>query len=421
MGPVNDCIDHPFTLPASNLSLPSNTTPEGKFLVTQRSIMITPIVPSARVQETAGERLVLDLYRMMEKYGPVKVISAFRPGNKRASERGEQLPHVYLPEQSESSMSLAFARITQLRTFLSLRMIRTIEADLKDVELIDLQWEENALHIKALRKRAPGAKIVVTLHDVVSQSYARYANQFTGFKPKLFWLLRKFMAKILEKRILKYADEVLVLSEKDALLLARGGKQRAKVTVLPPKIEGNIRPRLEKRNQSLLFVGYMERQENQDAVEWCAKEILPLVRRVYPNLTLRVAGAPLVPELVESVEPLGVEFLGFVDDLNEEYEMASAALIPLRLGAGVKFKVVDALVRGVPVVTTPVGAEGIGGPEWFECVSDDPALLAEAVVRIIADQRSSDERARETAGEAQRAFGRKQFEDKLTDVYKVRA
>jgi glycosyltransferase involved in cell wall biosynthesis len=79
---------------------------------------------------------------------------------------------------------------------------------------------------------------------------------------------------------------------------------------------------------------------------------------------------------------LEVQVTGFVEDLTEYYASARVALAPLLSGAGVKFKVLDALAQGVPVVATTIGAEGIASSlSKYLQQTDNPAEFAYAVAR----------------------------------------
>ena len=81
---------------------------------------------------------------------------------------------------------------------------------------------------------------------------------------------------------------------------------------------------------------------------------------------------------------------GYVDDLDPFYRDAFVFVAPLRLGAGLKFKVLDAMAYGLPVVATSVAAEGIleqCGPGCFAAVTDDPRRMAEAIVKLFTVSR----------------------------------
>jgi glycosyltransferase involved in cell wall biosynthesis len=104
-----------------------------------------------------------------------------------------------------------------------------------------------------------------------------------------------------------------------------------------------------------------------------------------------------------------VTLAGYVDDLAAEYTGAWAVVVPLRQGAGVKFKTVEALLHDVPTVTTTVGAEGITGPDLFAGLQDDPRAIADALVRVLADPSAFRERSAAAQRWARECYGRETF------------
>ncbi len=109
----------------------------------------------------------------------------------------------------------------------------------------------------------------------------------------------------------------------------------------------------------ILFIGTMSWDANWDAALWFINTVFPIVRRVKPDIQFRIVGA-IEPQLAEVLEQNdGVIVRGYAENLNLEFEKSSIFVAPLRFGSGIKVKVVDALYRGVPVVATSVGAEGL--------------------------------------------------------------
>ncbi len=143
----------------------------------------------------------------------------------------------------------------------------------------------------------------------------------------------------------------------------------------------------------LLFVGGFGHPPNGDAITWFCKNVMPLVKSRIPGARLSIVGSRPSPEILALAQP-GVDVLGFVSDerLLELYREADIAVAPLRYGAGVKGKVIEAMARGLPVVTTDVGAQGLEKGSEFLFVGNDAEDLA-GQVALAADHVSGQERA----------------------------
>ncbi len=136
----------------------------------------------------------------------------------------------------------------------------------------------------------------------------------------------------------------------------------------------------------LIFVAGFAHPPNVDAAVWLVRDILPRLRGSHPGVTLALVGSNPTIEVRDLVGD-GVEVTGYVteDELARRYDSARVAVCPLRFGAGVKMKVVEAMHRGLPLVTTPAGAEGLPGLDTVCDVHDDPAAFAAAVAALLDD------------------------------------
>jgi glycosyltransferase involved in cell wall biosynthesis len=134
----------------------------------------------------------------------------------------------------------------------------------------------------------------------------------------------------------------------------------------------------------ILFVGGMHWPPNADGVLWFAREALPLVRASVPAARLYAVGLRPPPALA-ALAP-AVTAPGYVDDPEDYWRQARVFVVPLRAGGGMRVKILDAWARGVPVVSTTIGAEGLAyNPGQHILIADTPAALAEAVRRVLSD------------------------------------
>lgn len=138
------------------------------------------------------------------------------------------------------------------------------------------------------------------------------------------------------------------------------------------------------RREGLLFVGGFAHPPNADAVLWFAREIFPFIREQMP-VNFYIVGSKVTDEIKELEQPgNGIVVKGFVseEELALLYNKCRLVVVPLRYGAGVKGKVIEALYHGAPVVTTSIGAEGIPEAERVMAIEDAPFSFAEEVISL---------------------------------------
>lgn len=147
------------------------------------------------------------------------------------------------------------------------------------------------------------------------------------------------------------------------------------------------------------FVGGFRHAPNVDGILWFCSDIWPKVRAAVPGVRLIIVGSS-PPDEVYRRAAADVRVTGYVseEELNQIYRSTDVVVAPLRFGAGVKGKVLEALNAGLPLVTTSFGAQGI--PEIAEVwpITDDAAAFADAVIGILdgsADTGSSSQHARD--------------------------
>jgi glycosyltransferase involved in cell wall biosynthesis len=140
------------------------------------------------------------------------------------------------------------------------------------------------------------------------------------------------------------------------------------------------------QRRDLLFVGACSHAPNRDAIEWFCKEVFPAVKAEIPDVTFNVVSAH-APAEISALGSDQVRILGRVSDeeLQALYDRSRVVVIPLRFGAGVKGKLVEALHQGVPVVSTSIGLEGISGIDCLVPPRDDAAAFAREVVSLYRD------------------------------------
>jgi glycosyltransferase involved in cell wall biosynthesis len=147
---------------------------------------------------------------------------------------------------------------------------------------------------------------------------------------------------------------------------------------------------------------------------------LPKVIQRVPDAHLIVVGSK-APEDVLALDGGAITVKGYVSDeeLDALYARAGAAVAPLRYGAGVKGKVIEAMARGVPLVTTPTGAQGIAGAPDALFLAVDADDFADCVVRALTDRHEARVRAEQAVRCVQADFSRRVMQKQLCDALQM--
>ena len=157
--------------------------------------------------------------------------------------------------------------------------------------------------------------------------------------------------------------------------------------------------------KDIMFIGGFGHRPNVDAARWIAEEILPALLPLLPNVCIHILGSNAPKEVLAlQNEHLIVE--GFVSDerLDWFYRHMRISLVPLRYGAGIKGKVIEAMRYGTPVVTTPSGAEGIADAETVMAVEKTAEALASRIAALYTDAQGLTEMSRKSVAYVQKNF-----------------
>jgi len=241
-----------------------------------------------------------------------------------------------------------------------------------------------------------GAAAVVTALDIAFVSHRRRIAATTGLDrlhARFEWLrmLRH------EAALFRRADHVIAVSDHDARIVRAVAKHN-RITAVPPGVEREqLAPRERRPNPGgLLYVGHMEHFPNVDGLLYLYNDIWPAVRRESPAARLTIAGggtreelARVAPETLARMErDSSVEIAGFVPDLTALMDGGAAMAAPLRLGSGVRNKVIEAMAAGLPVVTTSLGAEGLAVEHGREVlIADTAQAFARELVGLLKEAR----------------------------------
>lgn len=201
-----------------------------------------------------------------------------------------------------------------------------------------------------------------------------------------------------ERAIWRDCDVVLYPSDEEVAVV-RAIEPRVEARTVPPYAFADFVHDAEPDGrEGILFVAGFAHPPNEDAACWLVESVMPRVWKTLPGTRLSLVGSNPTARVC-ALAGDRVEVTGFVDDaeLLWRYRTARVAVVPLRFGAGVKGKVVEALQQGLPLATTPVGAQGLDGLEAVAAVRDDADAIADALLALLQDDAAWREASRKGA------------------------
>ena len=140
-----------------------------------------------------------------------------------------------------------------------------------------------------------------------------------------------------------------------------------------------------KRN-NMIFVGSVCHSPNSDAIYWFYNEIFPKIVRQFPEIILFIVGKK-DKKMIKKMNSINIKFVGNLgdEDLQSLYQNCRIAIAPLRFGAGVKGKIIEAAYNQIPMVTTSIGGEGLDNSTGAFIIEDNPKKMSEIICTIYND------------------------------------
>ena len=143
-------------------------------------------------------------------------------------------------------------------------------------------------------------------------------------------------------------------------------------------------PQKTKLNNTICFVGSMQYIPNSEAAIYFSTKVFPLIKKEIPDAKFKIIGANPRKDLLETVKGIeGVEVTGKVDDVREYMKDCKVSVCPVKIAGGIQNKILEAMSMGIPVVTTPEGAEGLCATEDILQVATFNDDFAKKVVNIM--------------------------------------
>lgn len=215
---------------------------------------------------------------------------------------------------------------------------------------------------------------------------SRYAASLGNPLARAYASIQARRLGAVEPRLCERMDLVLAVQPIERDLL-RVSAPRARIELTQVGIDfSRFGPRRRSTAHRVLIVGSFAWEPNVQGLMRFLGEGWSRLRERMPDVHLRVVGKAPPPALVEACARTGVELAGYVDSMEVEFSSASLLLVPLWVGAGARVKIIEAMAARLPVVSTPLGAEGLGVRHQTHFLeAETPAGLADAAADLLGN------------------------------------
>lgn len=277
-----------------------------------------------------------------------------------------------------------FRVLKHYSTPMALRLREILQQESFDIIYFD---HDVMLQYLDLVQQYSNARIIFDEHNITSEGAWQNFLIEENFLSKFGYLLELIKWLFFERYYYPKCDLIFSISPNDRAKIIRMHISPAKVVFLPIPIRRYHLKRIPHQVSTILFIGLMSWKPNSDGFWWFVRNIYPLVQKTIPNLHFIVIGPHPSPEMINYSKNHNVEIKGFIKDLNPYYQQAGVFIAPIRSGSGIRIKLLEALARGLPCVSTSAGAYGLPLVHRRELfISDTPTEFADHVIRILENR-----------------------------------
>lgn len=271
---------------------------------------------------------------------------------------------------------------------LPLEMIQAVEQQVmqESYDLIQVEFTETMSIVGIL----PGStKKVFVNHQIHYKYVERQLNTLKGYSNSYKFALDYFLKLIKKQELgfLKQYDAVIAFSENDSHTLTEDlSSLPVYISPFPVDLPEIDNRELGEFQNRLVYLGGEKHYPNKDAVDYFFEKIWSEVFQKQPDMRVYIVGEWSSRTMAKYSSIQNVKFTGFVPSLRDVFA-GSIMIVPLRIGSGVRTKILDAMAYGVPVVSTTIGCEGLPVTNQENImISDDKNSFANAISRLVENK-----------------------------------
>lgn len=242
------------------------------------------------------------------------------------------------------------------------------------------------IYQKQARKLWPDAKFLLDEHNCEAMITKRKARESHSVIKKIFLWLEGHKLADFESRCIQYVDKTIVLSQDDYNSLKQITHKDFNHTIIPIGVQDKGIKKVNISNcLNILFVGTLTWEPNNYGLIWFLEEVLSILEAKNLNYHLYIVGKNPSKDVIRLGDKYRnrVTVTGYVNSVDDYYDMCDCSVVPLFIGSGQRVKLIEAFSKGMPSVSTTIGAEGLAYKNNENILIADNAIeFANAILRI---------------------------------------
>lgn len=354
--------------------------------------MLTPYLPYPLV--SGGQIRTYNLLKHLSKQHDITLFALIKDEGERRhlSELQKYCKKIVLFKRTKNPFVLRNILLAGFSSYpfvvtrnLPLNMKQSVQSELK-------HGNYDLIHAETfyMMPNIPATKVPIILAEQTIE-YLGYQDYMLKANPILRPLLAIDVAKIKywERTFWKKADKLITMSQEDKNFIETEVGKPLNISVVANGVDLDFFSKVKKnlpKDPTVLFVGTFKWLPNIEAVEEIVKKIWPNIIKAMPKAKLKIVGFSPTPKIQAYANDPTIQVLGGIDDIRDAFATAHVLLAPIRSGKGTRYKVLEAMITGTPVIATTLAAEGldlVNGQDVL--IADSSKQLAELTVKLLKD------------------------------------
>ncbi len=286
-------------------------------------------------------------------------------------------------------------------------------------DLVQFEYIHTGDYLNSIPQNIP---TILTEHELNFQALKKRIELESLIFNKALYFLKSQIVKKRELRIMKKVDKIICVNEMDSKVLSTY-IQPEKIEIIPHGVDVEFfspNSEIEPEKDTIGFFGYYKHYPNVDAVLYFSREIFPKIKREHPSLKFLIIGRN-PPKEVRNLEKIkGITVTGYVDDLKSHLQRCEVIVSPIRLGMGMRVKILEAMSMGKPIVATSLSCEGFKAVDGVHLIkANEPQTFAESVSYLLENPEMAKKLGSNARKLAVSEYNYKKIGNILENLYKI--